>query len=769
MRSCDQVLQIPKRKRQIVKVSAPEGTENVHFAFSSKHGSLGLRIVFVASSALEQPKANEGTVSNTSFFSDLEKLTSNCTFECNYFCSKVIYYTFHCLDTAKESADLLQNAEPDALLIEILPLTRYPSNQMTIRGRVHFPLPGDYLFVFDNSFSITTSKPLLFCHQLNVSEDERLSFPSGWIYKRDGKAFKRRWFFLNLTQGTLNWSNSFTSVHYKTLALHNSHVLLNSAKLELLLKVGPASMRLQTKRLAEIRFWSDLLQQATQQKILSIQATVYEPSLQSEGISFISSLASCDGVEGSETFFDALEDEKETEELIENEMDASVDSRESFSKNAHSRESCSQNAHPTESHSEIVSTQLHKNPSQEYFSAQTPPSLSQKLSTALTLTQPTTSRNALPVPMQPLELRITDILRNPKGALPLTFNEPLTLLQKLCEDLEYAHSLLQSPSTNHLQNDHEFTRVCAFALSGYASNKHRDRKPFNPILGETFQHEWNGIRFFAEKVSHNPLVVACHAEGKNFEYWNSLQVSFQMRGLSVEVCFEGNCWLRLFDRENSEGEKNAQTSPPSHSRLYHWNKASTQIKCSLSNQKTIEITGKVQIHQPHSQNHAEIRMKGTSFFSKSNFHALEGHLTIASNNAPQPKTCTIAGTWDHSIQCDGIPIFVANQLPPNSHQYYGFSHFALNLNCISSAAKASQVPSTDSRNRPDIRAYEHGHTAEAQCLKNKLEERQREARKGPPFTPKWFTFNNETAEWTCKRSPLNNQPLYWTDRTSPEQ
>lgn len=45
-------------------------------------------------------------------------------------------------------------------------------------------------------------------------------------------------------------------------------------------------------------------------------------------------------------------------------------------------------------------------------------------------------------------------------------------------------------------------KVAAFAVSGYASSEGRHCKPFNPLLGETYEADYpeKGIRFFSEKV-----------------------------------------------------------------------------------------------------------------------------------------------------------------------------------------------------------------------------------------------------------------------------
>lgn len=44
--------------------------------------------------------------------------------------------------------------------------------------------------------------------------------------------------------------------------------------------------------------------------------------------------------------------------------------------------------------------------------------------------------------------------------------------------------------------------VAAFAVSGYASTEGKTCKPFNPLLGETYEADFpdKGFRFISEKV-----------------------------------------------------------------------------------------------------------------------------------------------------------------------------------------------------------------------------------------------------------------------------
>lgn len=72
--------------------------------------------------------------------------------------------------------------------------------------------------------------------------------------------------------------------------------------------------------------------------------------------------------------------------------------------------------------------------------------------------------------------------------------------QVLCEELRYAKLLLDKA----VQAKDPLERMClvaAFAFSSYTSSVNRKRKPFNPLLGETFDFiSADGWRFHAEQV-----------------------------------------------------------------------------------------------------------------------------------------------------------------------------------------------------------------------------------------------------------------------------
>lgn len=109
------------------------------------------------------------------------------------------------------------------------------------------------------------------------------------------------------------------------------------------------------------------------------------------------------------------------------------------------------------------------------------------------------------------EISLWSVLRNNIGkdlskiALPVFFNEPLSMLQRLCEDMEYSTLLdIANAKTDPLER---IQFVAAFAMSNYSSTLGRTGKPFNPLLGETFEYvrKDRGFRYISEQVSHHPV------------------------------------------------------------------------------------------------------------------------------------------------------------------------------------------------------------------------------------------------------------------------
>jgi hypothetical protein len=105
--------------------------------------------------------------------------------------------------------------------------------------------------------------------------------------------------------------------------------------------------------------------------------------------------------------------------------------------------------------------------------------------------------------------------------LPVSFNEPTSLLQRVAEDMEYTELL--DTAAERADSTERLLYVAAFASSEYASTIGRVAKPFNPLLAETYEYARpdKGYRFFIEQVSHHPPVGAAYAESKKWDYYVS--------------------------------------------------------------------------------------------------------------------------------------------------------------------------------------------------------------------------------------------------------
>jgi hypothetical protein len=59
-------------------------------------------------------------------------------------------------------------------------------------------------------------------------------------------------------------------------------------------------------------------------------------------------------------------------------------------------------------------------------------------------------------------------------------------------------------------------QIIGFIISAYTGLPGRKRKPFESLLGETFDFIHKDWKYHAEQVSFHPPISACHAESEKF-------------------------------------------------------------------------------------------------------------------------------------------------------------------------------------------------------------------------------------------------------------
>lgn len=122
----------------------------------------------------------------------------------------------------------------------------------------------------------------------------------------------------------------------------------------------------------------------------------------------------------------------------------------------------------------------------------------------------------------------------------------------MAEDLEYTDLLdVAADQTDSMER---LVYVAAYAASEYASTIGRVAKPFNPLLGETFEYVRpdKGYRFFVEQVSHHPPIGVALAESPKWDYWVSLY------RCSTRLLLEA---YLIWDRENRPSNLNSMGNP----------------------------------------------------------------------------------------------------------------------------------------------------------------------------------------------------------------
>uniref|UniRef100_A0A8C9W9X3 Oxysterol-binding protein n=1 Tax=Scleropages formosus TaxID=113540 RepID=A0A8C9W9X3_SCLFO len=355
----------------------------------------------------------------------------------------------------------------------------------------------------------------------------------------------------------------------------------------------------------------------------------------------------------------------------------------------------------------------------------------------LSLRADTGHRTALPAPCPDnSHIGLMTILYNNIGkdlsrvSMPVALNEPLCLLQRMCEDLEYSDLL---DTASHTPDPYErMVYIAAFVISGYAWATYRNRyKPFNPVLGETYEcvQEERGFRYVSEQVSHHPPISACHAESENFTFWQDQRFKNKFWGKSLEIIPTGMVNVTL----------------PKFGDHYEWNKVVTCIHNVLSQQRWLEHYGEVLIRNINSTvcTCKMVFMKSRSWGSDNNVNEVQGQVL----NEAGEVVHHFGGFWHEGIVCDTLPvpkcIWKPNPQPKNSYDYYGFSRMAMELNELI-PEKQSMLPPTDTRFRPDQRLLEGGKVSEADKCKDEVEEKQRRRRKllakmGEEHVPRFFT------------------------------
>lgn len=386
-------------------------------------------------------------------------------------------------------------------------------------------------------------------------------------------------------------------------------------------------------------------------------------------------------------------------------------------------------------------------------------------------------RRAVIPPKPNYSLNLWSIMKNCIGKdlskipMPVNFSEPLSMLQRLTEEFEYADCLDRAAACE--DSAEQLVHVAAFTISAYSTTINRTTKPFNPLLGETYECDRTddlGWKSFAEQVSHHPPLAGVYSEGRDWVLYQEVAISSKFRGRYLQIIPQGIAHL-VFKKSGNH---------------YTWRKVTTTVHNIIVGKLWVDNHGEMDISNHSNGDKCHLKYSAYSYFSREIPRKVTGVVADKEGSAKWVLT----GTWDKRMEAakvvhidesnKGKPVFETGAhvciwekrpLPPGSDRMYNFTSLAITLN-----ESEKGVAPTDSRLRPDQRAMEEGRWDEANKLKQDLEEKQRAARKKREaemeeaskrgetikgYQPIWFEMKTDTVTgspihvykgkyWECK-------------------
>lgn len=388
--------------------------------------------------------------------------------------------------------------------------------------------------------------------------------------------------------------------------------------------------------------------------------------------------------------------------------------------------------------------------------------------------------------------------------IPIIWNEPLSLLQRMAENMKYSHELLDTSAT--LQSGCDRMKLTAgFLIASTSVHAFRLSKPFNPLLGETYElvSSEKNFRICCEQVSHHPPISAVHSESLKmnenqvlWKYYGSVNPHMKLNVLSA--CVEAF----------PEGIQTIEFPHLGETYTYH------NLKVSAHNlilgKLWFEYTGRTEIINHKLKLKCILDFKPYSWF-KGQVNRVEGYILDANDN----KIALLSGKWDEYFYAtndvdnsnfyrqteklrdcdlkktkinfnstDNIQlIWKSNDPIEILPDFYNFTQFTFSLNELhddllkpsyliiknnDSTMKHVSIgplPQTDARLRTDLRMYENGQVEAASNEKNRLEEKQRETQRKiesselEQFKPLWFERTNHSIVSDEETWTFND--LYW--------
>ncbi|GAM26095.1 hypothetical protein SAMD00019534_092700 [Acytostelium subglobosum LB1] len=291
--------------------------------------------------------------------------------------------------------------------------------------------------------------------------------------------------------------------------------------------------------------------------------------------------------------------------------------------------------------------------------------------------------------------------------LPITLFEPRSFLEKFTDVWCYAPDYLPKAAASKDPVE-RMKNVVAFAISGLHLTSTLT-KPFNPLLGETFQCYFSdGTQVFCEQTSHHPPISSWQMQGAGFHYYGQGVWSAACRGNLVKAYQKGSHTIDFEDGSS-----------------IHWALPEILIKGIFWGDRITDFNGKMVFTDEKNKLCCEITFNPhalgfvKSIFSKQKepsdyfvgqIYRIGGSATPSSKDkkkGEQPEVvCEIEGSWLTQLTIDNKVYWELSMVPPGVIYH------------------ESPLP-TDCRYRDDLRYLKEGNIEKAKEHKSLIEEKQR--------------------------------------------
>uniref|UniRef100_A0A8C6FW29 Oxysterol-binding protein n=1 Tax=Moschus moschiferus TaxID=68415 RepID=A0A8C6FW29_MOSMO len=317
--------------------------------------------------------------------------------------------------------------------------------------------------------------------------------------------------------------------------------------------------------------------------------------------------------------------------------------------------------------------------------------------------------------------------------LPTFVLEPRSFLNKLSD--YYYHADLLSRAALEEDAYSRIKLVLQWYLSGFYKKPKGIKKPYNPILGETFRCCWfhpqtNSHTFYiAEQVSHHPPVSAFHVSNRKDGFCISGSITAKSRfyGNSLSALLDGKATLTFLNR----AEDYSLTMPYAH------------CKGILYGTMTMELGGRVTIECEKSSLQAELEFKLKPFFGGStSINQISGKITSG-----EEVLARLTGHWDREV-------FIKEEGRGGAELFWNPSEEVRGQRLKRYTVLLEEQTELESERlwQRVTRAISEGDQHKATQEKFSLEEAQRQrARERQqslvPWTPQLFHLDPDTQEW----------------------